>query len=128
MKLISIILLIIYSSLSHSLKCSNRQSIEERVSNANDIFVGQVTSIKTVEKLKAANRWPAKVKAQVDLKVIEVLKGNERKTQLVKFSYKPEIGGQYIIFNNNAFTSGCYMNYAYKYDSQTAEKIFRMFK
>ncbi len=123
MKYISIFLLIFLTNNVYSLKCKNHPTVDERIESATDIFIGEVIEIKSIVNFKSPGKWSAKLKAETKLKVIDVIKGSDRIDQLVDFSYKPEIGVQYIIFNNNAFSSACTFNYSYKVDSKRGIEI-----
>lgn len=103
-------LVMIFSSLlafnACALSCA-RQLTEEVISASQDIFVGKVIEIISTEKIETDFPWDAEQRIQAKLRVLDVLRGKQRDTQLVDFSRDVAVGEQYLIFDNSAFSSMC---------------------
>lgn len=108
MRIIPFYLSLIISGEVLALSCIT-PPLNEQVKESKDIFIGEISRVISVEELASTELWPydAEVKVRVELYVLDVIRGEERTSQIVAFSYKPKIGEKYIIFDKSAFSSNC---------------------
>lgn len=80
---------------------------ESRVNDSQDIFIGKIEEIISFEEIDNDDPWGASHEIIANLRVLEVIRGDIRKFQNVRFSKKVSAGEYHIIFDNSAYSSWC---------------------
>jgi len=104
-KHISCCLLFLISTKSAALSCGY-PPLEEQLANTYDIFIGEVTEIRSIEDQEGGLWDPTEI-FTAELRVIEVIRGEARQSEIIKFSFKPIVGDKHIIFDRSAYSARC---------------------
>ncbi len=95
------------STSAFSLSCARSLTVEDELRLSDDVFIGVVDEIISIEKVDNSNPWDAELKVVANLLVEKVIKGKVRETQRVLFSSLAMKGERYLIVNSSAYTSMC---------------------
>ncbi|WP_339618186.1 hypothetical protein [uncultured Gilvimarinus sp.] len=80
---------------------------ESSVKDSKDIFVGEVVEIISSKKVENDDPWDANHEIIARLKAHEIIRGDAKTFQNVRFSEKVSAGEHYIIFDKSAYSSWC---------------------
>ena len=116
MKQIFLIILLITSTNTYALKCDIPET-NIILQNTSNIFIGEVTKIVSSRTIVNNIPWDAEIEIVAKLKILEIVRGVERKYQNVLFSNFTTLGEKYIIFDNSAYSSMCMTSLSTRLDS-----------